>query len=66
MEKLTPEVFAEVKGDDKVMCANVDLYSGLVYKVLKIPEDLFAAVAEILASVMDAEKRRKLMESMAA
>ena len=32
---LTPEVFAEVKGDDKVMCANVDLYSGLVYKVLK-------------------------------
>lgn len=41
VEKLTPEVFAEVKGDDKVMCANVDLYSGLVYKVLKIPEDLF-------------------------
>ena len=32
----------------------------------KIPEDLFAAVAEILASVMDAEKRHKLMESMAA
>ena len=32
---------AIVKGDDKVMCANVDLYSGLVYKVLKIPEDLF-------------------------
>ena len=41
VEKLPPEVFAEVKGDDKVMCANVDLYSGLVYKVLKIPEDLF-------------------------
>lgn len=41
VEKLTPEVFAEVKGDNKVMCANVDLYSGLVYKVLKIPEDLF-------------------------
>lgn len=41
VEKLTPEVFAEVKGDDKEMCANVDLYSGLVYKVLKIPEDLF-------------------------
>lgn len=41
VEMLTPEVFAEVKGDNKVMCANVDLYSGLVYKVLKIPEDLF-------------------------
>ena len=23
------------------MCANVDLYSGLVYKVLGIPEDLY-------------------------
>ena len=23
------------------MCANVDLYSGLVYKLLGIPEDLF-------------------------
>lgn len=41
IEKLTPEVFAEVKGDDKVMCANVDMYSGLVYRVLGIPEDLY-------------------------
>ena len=23
------------------MCANVDLYSGLVYKILGIPEDLY-------------------------
>ena len=41
IERLTPEVFAEVKGVEKVMCANVDLYSGLVYKVLGIPDDLF-------------------------
>lgn len=41
IEKLTPSVFAEVKGDDKAMCANVDLYSGLVYRVLGIPQDLF-------------------------
>lgn len=41
VELLTPQVFAETKGDDKVMCANVDLYSGLVYKVLGIPEDLY-------------------------
>lgn len=41
IELLTPEVFAEVKGVDKTMCANVDLYSGLVYKVLGIPEDLY-------------------------
>ena len=41
IEKLTPEVFAEVRGVNKAMCANVDLYSGLVYKVLGIPEDLY-------------------------
>lgn len=41
IERLTPQVFSEVKGVDKVMCANVDLYSGLVYRVLGIPEDLF-------------------------
>ncbi len=41
IEKLTPEIFAEIKGVDKAMCANVDLYSGLVYKTLSIPEDLF-------------------------
>ena len=41
IEKLTPQVFAEVKGDEKAMCANVDLYSGLVYRVLGIPDDLY-------------------------
>ena len=41
IERLTPQVFAEEKGYDKAMCANVDLYSGLVYRVLRIPEDLF-------------------------
>lgn len=40
VERLTPEVFAEVKGSSKVMCANVDLYSGLVYRMLKIPVEL--------------------------
>ena len=50
IERLTPEVFAKVKGDNKKMCANVDLYSGLVYKVLRIPEDILTpmfAVARI-------------------
>ncbi|MDO5558775.1 MAG: citrate/2-methylcitrate synthase [Oscillospiraceae bacterium] len=41
IEKLTPEVFRQVKGDSKVICANVDMYSGLVYKMLQIPEDLY-------------------------
>ena len=41
IERLTPEIFKEVKGSDKAMCANVDMYSGLVYRMLGIPEDLF-------------------------
>lgn len=50
VERLTPEVFEKVKGDQKVICANVDLYSGLVYRMLDIPQDLFTplfAVARI-------------------
>jgi len=44
IERLTPDVFAEVKGADKAMCANVDLYSGLIYKILRIPEDLYTPI----------------------
>ncbi len=50
IEKLTPQVFSEVRNTEKTMCANVDLYSGLVYRVLGIPEDLYTplfAVARI-------------------
>ena len=41
IEKLTPAIIRDVKGSDKSMCANVDMYSGLVYKMLGIPDDLF-------------------------
>lgn len=41
VEKLSPEVFFRVTGNEKVVCANVDFYSGLVYEMLGIPEDLF-------------------------
>ncbi|MBP1565912.1 MAG: citrate/2-methylcitrate synthase [Oscillospiraceae bacterium] len=41
IERTTPEIFKELKGDGKVICANVDMYSGLVYKMLGIPEDLY-------------------------
>ena len=41
IEELSPEVFAKVTGKGKNMCANVDLYSGLIYKMLGIPEELF-------------------------
>ncbi len=41
IERLTPEVFRQVKGSEKTMCANVDMYSGLVYRMLGISDDLF-------------------------
>ena len=41
IERLTPQVFREIKGEGKTICANVDLYSGFVYKMLDIPQDLF-------------------------
>ena len=44
VERLTPEVVAEVKGTDKPMCANVDLYSGVVYSALGIPPELFTPI----------------------
>ena len=40
IERLTPEAFAAVKGESKVLSANVDLYSGLVYGMLGIPAEL--------------------------
>lgn len=41
IERLTPEIFKEVKGSSKDICANVDMYSGFVYKMLGLPEDLY-------------------------
>lgn len=41
IERLTPEVFDKVKHNGKAMCANVDMYSGLVYKMLGIPSELY-------------------------
>jgi len=41
IEKLTPDIFYEMKGDSKQISANVDLYSGFVYKMLGISPDLY-------------------------
>ncbi len=41
IERLSPEVILREKGTKKDMCANVDMYSGFVYSMLGIPEDLF-------------------------
>ena len=44
VEKLAPQVFAEIKGDSKMLCANVDFYSGFVYKILNIPLEMYTPI----------------------
>ncbi len=46
IEAVTPEILSS-KGNTKMICANVDLYSGLVYKMLRIPPDLFTPLFTI-------------------
>ena len=41
IERLTPELFEEARGSRKAICANIDMYSGLVYTMLGIPEELY-------------------------
>ncbi len=40
-ERLAPEAYYRVRGEHKIMCANVDMYSGLVYQMLGIPEEMY-------------------------
>lgn len=47
IEKLAPIVFKELKGSTKNVCANVDLFSGLVYRILGISEELFTPIFAI-------------------
>ncbi|HPE15423.1 MAG TPA: citrate synthase [Oscillospiraceae bacterium] len=42
VERVAPEVLLAARGGrDQSICANVDLYSGFVYKMLNIPEELY-------------------------
>lgn len=47
VERLSPQVFASERGNTKTICANVDFYSGLVYRMLRIPDDLFTPMFAI-------------------
>jgi citrate synthase len=45
VEELAPEAFASFKGgNSKVVSANVDFYSGFVYKCIDIPKELFTPI----------------------
>ncbi len=43
-ERLAPEVFRKIKQNDKIVCANVDFYSGFIYSMLGIPPELFTPI----------------------
>ena len=47
IEKLSPAIIQEVHNSDKKICANVDMYSGLVYSMLNIPRELFTPIFAI-------------------
>jgi citrate synthase len=47
IERLAPQVYADVTGGTKTMCANVDFYSGMVYKMLHIPLALYTPLFAI-------------------
>ncbi len=40
VERNAQQVFAEVTGKEKTLCANVDMYSGMCYRMLGIPDEL--------------------------
>jgi citrate synthase len=41
LERLAIETFYEVRGDKKKLCANIDLYSGFVYDMIGIPQEIY-------------------------
>ena len=43
-ERLAPEVFRDFKKSDKIVCANVDFYSGFIYDMLGIAPELFTPI----------------------
>ena len=47
IEKLSPDILYEIHGTKKLICTNVDFYSGFVYSMLGIPRDLFTPLFAI-------------------
>lgn len=47
IERLAPDIIAEVHNSNKKVCANVDLYTGFIYSMLNIPRELFTPIFAI-------------------
>lgn len=50
IEKITKELFKERRGEDCNICANVDLYAGLVYEMLGLEQDIFTPIFAVARS----------------
>lgn len=51
IERLSPDILRAKLGTERDICANVDLYSGLIYRMLGIPTELYTplfAIARIV------------------
>jgi len=44
VERLAPQIFSEVNKDVRTIVANVDFYSGFVYRMLNIPIELYTPI----------------------
>ena len=47
IEELAPQVFCDVKNQKRIISANVDFYSGFVYKMLRIPAEIYTPLFAI-------------------
>ena len=47
VERLAPELLYEKSGREKPICANIDFYSGFVYSMLNLPDELFTPIFAI-------------------
>ena len=51
VEQLAPEIISRKRKIYKGVCANVDFYSGFVYRMLDIPEELFTPIFAVARMV---------------
>ena len=47
VERLAPQVMRDVRGITKPVCANIDMYTGFVYSMLGVPQDLYTPIFAI-------------------
>ena len=47
VERLAPAVMRDVRGIRKAVCANIDMYTGFVYSLLGVPQEMYTPIFAI-------------------